>query len=117
MSKGKKGIILHWEAMEVVLYCRQVIKLVILKKNSCNPKLSLADNLQASSPPSLGVGIPVYVDSPNFDTDVVGVHIGMLGFLLLAVRIFDAVTDPFLGYLSDWTRTPFGRRRPYIALG
>jgi GPH family glycoside/pentoside/hexuronide:cation symporter len=63
------------------------------------------------------VGIPVYVYIPKFYTDVVGVHIGMLGFILLAVRIFDAVTDPLLGYLTDKTRTPFGRRRPYIALG
>jgi len=63
------------------------------------------------------VGIPVYVYIPKFYTDVVGVHIGMLGFLLLAVRIFDALTDPLLGYVSDRTRTPFGRRRPYIAAG
>jgi len=63
------------------------------------------------------VGIPVYVYIPKFYTDVVGVHIGMLGFILLAVRLFDAVTDPLLGYLTDRTRTPFGRRRPYIALG
>jgi GPH family glycoside/pentoside/hexuronide:cation symporter len=63
------------------------------------------------------VGIPVYVYVPKFYTDVVGVHIGVLGFLLLAVRIFDAVTDPLLGYISDNTRTRFGRRRPYIASG
>jgi glycoside/pentoside/hexuronide:cation symporter, GPH family len=63
------------------------------------------------------VGIPVYVYVPKFYTDVVGVHIGVLGFLLLAVRIFDAVTDPLLGYFSDNTQTRFGRRRPYIAFG
>jgi glycoside/pentoside/hexuronide:cation symporter, GPH family len=63
------------------------------------------------------VGIPVYVYIPKFYTDVVGVHIGVLGFILLAVRLFDAITDPLLGYLSDRTSTPFGRRRPYIALG
>ena len=82
-------------------------------------KLSLAVKLAYASPAfTLAVvGIPVYVYIPKFYTDVVGVHIGMLGFLLLAVRIFDAVTDPFLGYISDRTRTPFGRRRPYIAMG
>jgi len=63
------------------------------------------------------VGIPVYVYIPKFYTDVVGVHIGMIGYLLLAARVFDAVTDPALGFLSDRTKTPFGRRRPYIALG
>ena len=39
------------------------------------------------------VGIPVYVYIPKFYTDVVGVNIAMLGYLLLAVRLFDAITD------------------------
>ncbi|UCG22589.1 MAG: MFS transporter [Deltaproteobacteria bacterium] len=63
------------------------------------------------------VGIPVYVYIPKFYTDVVGVNIAMLGYLLLAVRLFDAVTDPAIGFLSDKTKTRFGRRRPYIAVG
>ena len=60
------------------------------------------------------VGIPVYVYLPKFYTDVVGVHITALGYILLAVRLFDAVTDPALGLLSDRTDTRYGRRRPYI---
>jgi len=63
------------------------------------------------------VGIPVYVYIPKFYTDVVGVNIAILGYLLLAVRLFDGVTDPAIGYLSDRTQTRFGRRRPYIAGG
>jgi GPH family glycoside/pentoside/hexuronide:cation symporter len=63
------------------------------------------------------VGIPVYVYIPKFYTDVVGVNIAALGYILFSVRIFDAVTDPTLGYLSDRTRTRMGRRRPYIAVG
>ncbi len=63
------------------------------------------------------VGIPVYVYIPKFYTDVVGVHIGALGLILLAVRLFDAVTDPMVGMISDRIHTPFGRRRPLIALG
>ena len=63
------------------------------------------------------VGIPVYVYIPKFYTDVVGVDITILGYILFSVRIFDAVTDPALGYLSDRTRTGMGRRRPYIAAG
>jgi GPH family glycoside/pentoside/hexuronide:cation symporter len=63
------------------------------------------------------VGIPVYVYIPKFYTDVVGVNIAILGYLLLAVRLFDAVTDPAIGFLSDKTQTRFGRRRPYIAAG
>jgi GPH family glycoside/pentoside/hexuronide:cation symporter len=63
------------------------------------------------------VGIPVYVYIPKFYTDVVGINITVLGYLLFSVRIFDAFTDPALGYLSDRTKTPFGRRRPFIAVG
>jgi GPH family glycoside/pentoside/hexuronide:cation symporter len=63
------------------------------------------------------VGIPVYVYLPKFYTDVVGIDITALGYLLASVRIFDAVTDPVMGYLSDRTGSRFGRRRPYIAVG
>ena len=63
------------------------------------------------------VGIPVYIYIPKFYTDVVGVHMTVLGYLVLAVRLFDALTDPAIGFLSDRTRTPFGRRRPYMAVG
>jgi GPH family glycoside/pentoside/hexuronide:cation symporter len=63
------------------------------------------------------VGIPVYVYIPKFYTDVVGINITVLGYLLFSVRIFDAVTDPAIGYISDRTQTRFGRRRPYIAVG
>ncbi len=63
------------------------------------------------------VGIPVYVYIPKFYTDVVGIHIGLLGLILLGARLFDAVTDPVIGVISDRTQTRFGRRRPYMGLG
>jgi len=63
------------------------------------------------------IGIPVYVYLPKFYTDSIGIDITVVGILLLVVRLFDAVTDPLVGYISDRTSTPFGRRRPYIAAG
>ena len=63
------------------------------------------------------VGIPVYVYLPKFYTDVVGINVALLGAILFSVRIFDAVTDPVIGYISDGTATRFGRRRPYIGIG
>ncbi len=62
------------------------------------------------------VGIPVYVYIPKFYTDVAGVPIYWVGLILSGVRIFDAVTDPAIGLISDRTATRFGRRRPFIAL-
>ena len=63
------------------------------------------------------VGIPIYVYVPKFYSDVVGIEIMLMGYLLFSVRIFDAIIDPLIGYLSDRTRSRFGRRRPYIAIG
>ena len=60
------------------------------------------------------VGIPVYVYMPSFYTDVVGVDIALVGWLMLGARMFDAVSDPAVGLWSDATRTRFGRRRPFI---
>ncbi len=60
------------------------------------------------------IGIPIYVYLPKFYTDVVGVSVGAVGAILLAARLFDAVTDPLIGSISDRTRTRIGRRRPYL---
>lgn len=81
--------------------------------------LSLSKKLAYAAPAfALAVvGIPVYVYIPKFYTDVVGVHISALGIILLIVRLFDAVTDPAIGMISDRLQTPFGRRRPLIAAG
>jgi GPH family glycoside/pentoside/hexuronide:cation symporter len=40
--------------------------------------------------------------------------VGLLGAL---PRLTDAITDPVMGYVSDNTRTRWGRRRPYIFVG
>ncbi|MBE0637440.1 MAG: MFS transporter [Bacteroidales bacterium] len=39
---------------------------------------------------------------------------GLLGGL---PRFFDAITDPIMGYITDNTKSRFGRRRPYIFIG
>jgi len=63
------------------------------------------------------VGIPVYIYIPKFYTDIMGLDIAVVGAGLLGLRLFDAVTDPIMGLISDGTASPLGRRRPYIAAG
>ncbi len=40
-----------------------------------------------------------------------------LGFILIIPRLWDAISDPIIGHLSDNTRTRWGRRRPYLLVG
>ena len=37
-----------------------------------------------------------------------------IGLILAGGRILDAITDPLVGYLSDHSRSRWGRRKPFI---
>jgi glycoside/pentoside/hexuronide:cation symporter, GPH family len=41
----------------------------------------------------------------------------LLGLAVMIFRIWDAITDPIMGWISDRTECRFGRRRPYIVSG
>lgn len=59
---------------------------------------------------------PVIVFIPRFYASDVGVALATVGTILIAVRIFDVITDPLMGWISDHTRSRFGRRRPWVLL-
>ena len=46
-----------------------------------------------------------------------GMNPALVGLLGALPRLTDAITDPLMGYISDNTRTRWGRRRPYIFIG
>lgn len=52
-----------------------------------------------------------------FLTDVVRINPAWAGTVILISKVYDAITDPFEGVISDRTRTRFGRRRPYFLAG
>lgn len=58
---------------------------------------------------------PVIVFIPRFYSNDVGISVAAVGTILLAARMFDVVTDPLMGFVSDRTRSRWGRRRPWIA--
>jgi GPH family glycoside/pentoside/hexuronide:cation symporter len=41
----------------------------------------------------------------------------LVGLIGAIPRVFDAISDPLVGYISDNTRTRWGRRRPFILVG
>ena len=46
-----------------------------------------------------------------------GMNPALVGLLGALPRLTDALTDPLMGYISDNTRSRWGRRRPYIFIG
>ena len=49
--------------------------------------------------------------------DFVGLGAALAGLLIGIAKIYDAVTDPLMGTISDRTRHRTGRRRPYLLAG
>jgi Na+/melibiose symporter-like transporter len=60
----------------------------------------------------MGVMFGVYL--MKYATDVLLIAPATMGILLASARLWDGVTDPLVGYLSDRTRSPIGRRRVWL---
>ena len=61
--------------------------------------------------------IPVYIHLPSLYGVQLGVGLATTGYVLLAARLFDTVTDPLVGFLCDrWTILGL-QRKPWIAAG
>ncbi|HLR75905.1 MAG TPA: glycoside-pentoside-hexuronide (GPH):cation symporter [Virgibacillus sp.] len=52
-----------------------------------------------------------------FIVTVAGISPSLAGMIFLIARVWDAVTDYFMGRISDHTPFSLGRRRPYIMFG
>jgi len=61
-------------------------------------------------PAALSIFIVILVQS-------LGMSPIMWGLIFFLPKLIDAVTDPLMGYISDRTRSRWGKRRPYIFIG
>ena len=61
-------------------------------------------------PAALGIFMVVLVQDMGFPG-------WMWGVLFFLPRVFDSLTDPIMGFISDNTRSKWGRRRQYVFVG
>jgi GPH family glycoside/pentoside/hexuronide:cation symporter len=82
-------------------------------------RLSASVKLAFGSPAFAGaaMAIPIGVLMPAFYSDAILAPLGYIAIAIALARSFDALTDPVMGWLSDRTKTRWGRRKPYIAFG
>ena len=83
-----------------------------------NPGVTIPfGKLAAFGTPAVGAGymylfLSLYV--MKFSTDVLLIAPVVMGLIFSVSRIWDAISDPFVGYLSDRTVTRLGRRRIWL---
>jgi Na+/melibiose symporter-like transporter len=65
--------------------------------------------------PAATLGLPLLIYLPTFYAGATGLGLAAIGGVLLVARLWDVAVDPAIGWLSDRTRTRWGRRRPWMA--
>ncbi|MFZ8973424.1 MAG: MFS transporter [Pseudomonadales bacterium] len=75
--------------------------------------------IAAYSAPTVGVGymyllIGLYI--MKFSTDVLLISPAIMGTIFGVSRVWDAISDPLVGYYSDKTQSSLGRRRSWLLL-
>ena len=84
-----------------------------------------ADRIKISQKLAFGLGAMVGVIAINGVAGLVQLYLNvglklspvLVGIVMMIPRLWDAVTDPAVGHLSDNTRSRWGRRIPYVFSG
>ncbi len=85
-------------------------------KAATTPRRSNAVLAAFSGPclPLAAFGVALPVTLPEFYATHVGLELGVVAAVFMAVRLIDIVFDPFIGWGMDRTRTAMGRYRPWM---
>jgi len=87
-------------------------KQTFVHKISLNQKIAYGTGMLGNQmfPAALSVFMVVLVKGLGMDPM-------LWGILFFLPRLFDALTDPIMGFITDNTHSRWGRRRPYILIG
>lgn len=83
-----------------------------------SPRLSARQIFAFALPavPISALGLPLVVYVPPFYGSEMGLGLTVVGTIFTIARVWDIITDPILGAVSDKFVTPMGRRRHWIVL-
>ena len=59
----------------------------------------------------------IYVLLGEFYFENYGLSLYVIGLIFIIVRLFDAFSDPIMGYISDNFPLRFGKRKPWVLIG
>jgi len=81
-------------------------------------RLSISSLMAYASPaiPIAAMGLPMVVYMPPFYAQDMGLGLTLVGIVFMLARIWDVITDPVLGVVSDRFPTRWGRRRHWIVI-
>ena len=68
------------------------------------------------------LGVSILLNTQNatvlfFLVTVLGIEPWLAGAIVTGSKLYDVVTDPLMGTITDRTTSPWGRRRPYLLTG
>ncbi|MEP2978172.1 MAG: MFS transporter [Lentilitoribacter sp.] len=69
-----------------------------------------------TTPLAMG-GLALVIFIPTFYAVDMGLGLAAVGAVFVFGRIFDVITDPLVGHLSDQTKSRFGARKPWMLVG
>ena len=63
------------------------------------------------------ISYPLGVWIPRLYSTEIAIDLGLIGLVIFSAAIFDAISDPVMGFFSDRFQTRWGRRKPWLAIG
>jgi GPH family glycoside/pentoside/hexuronide:cation symporter len=66
--------------------------------------------------PIAALGVPITLYVPQFYAGPMGLGLGVVGAIFMLARLWDGISDPLMGWLSDRFPSRWGRRRHWVVI-
>lgn len=95
---------------------QKILKLIGVKGTFKNDVIPMM-NYSSANITTSGAGYVVSLYYMKFLTDVVNLPLAWAGLVTTIAVVWDAITDPIMGVITDRTRSKYGKHRRYILWG